>query len=234
MKVPKFLFAILKLVLRLQILYHVLSHLVTPYHTLSPGLERKLFPFGNFEISSKAPDFLSHLTTPCHSYSHLITPYPLGRKGNHFQLANLKLVPRIKLLSQRALGIESSFPDCITRMSFYQKYYQLLLQGKFPMKEKKFLVVGPPDSGRTSWFTPLQGMLTNIDLLFSSEKITAITCLEILFTKNLYHIETSPFICIAYQLPGFYILRVFSEGYFGTIDYSYSVTMSFIYSFFKI
>ena len=42
------------------------------------------------------------------------------------------------------------------------------------MKEKKLLVVGPPDSEKTSWFAPFQGILTNIDLLLSSEKVTAI------------------------------------------------------------
>ena len=89
---------------------------------------------------------------------------------------------RIKLLSHYALGIENSFPDRITRMSFCQKYFHLLLHGKFPMKEKKLLVVGHPDSGKTSWFAPFQGMLTKIDLVFGSEKITAITCLGILFT----------------------------------------------------
>ena len=118
-------------------------------------------------------------------------------------------------------------------MSFYQKYCQLLLHGKFPMKEKKLLVVGPLYSGKTSWFAPFQGMLTNIDLIFSSEKITAIACLGILFTKNFYYIETSQFICITYQLSGFYILGVFTERYFGT-DYSYVVIMPFIYSVSKI
>ena len=101
------------------------------------------------------------------------------------------------------------------------------------MKAKKLLVVGPPDSGKTSWFAPFQGMLTNIDLVFSSEKITAITCLGILFTKSFYRIETSQFICIAYQLSGFHILRVFPERYFMT-HYSYLVAMPFIYSFSKI
>ena len=28
----------------------------------------------NFQISSQAPDFLSHLITPCHFLSHIITP----------------------------------------------------------------------------------------------------------------------------------------------------------------
>ena len=28
---------------------------------------------------------------------------------------------------------------------------------KFPMKERKLLLVGPPFSGKTSWFAPFQG-----------------------------------------------------------------------------
>ena len=108
----------LKLVPMLQIFYHILSCLVTPYHPLShliPQLERKTFYVGNFKISSQ--DLF------------VITSF---------------------------LGIENSFPNCITRISFYQKYYQLLLHGKSPMKEKKSLVVGPPDSGKTSWFAPFK------------------------------------------------------------------------------
>ena len=88
-------------------------------------------------------------------------------------------------------------------MSFHQKYYQLLLHRKFPMKVKKLLIVELPDSGKTSWFTPFQGILSNTDLLLSGEKVTAIICSGILFTKNLYHIESSQFICIATQLSGF-------------------------------
>ena len=88
-------------------------------------------------------------------------------------------------------------------MSFSQKHYQLLLHGTFPVKGKKLLVVGPPDSGKASWFTPFQGILTNTDLLLSSEKVTAIICSGILSTKNLYHVEASQFICIANQLSGF-------------------------------
>ena len=152
-----FMLATLKLVPRLQIFYHILSRLVTPYHTLSPRLERKLFYISNFKISSQASDFLSHLVTSCHSLSHLITPYPLGWKENHFMLATLKLVPRLQMfyhilsrlatpyytLSPRLeikqfyvgnfkissqnlvvitsfLSTENSFPDCITRISFYR------------------------------------------------------------------------------------------------------------------
>ena len=74
---------------------------------------------------------------------------------------------------------------------------------KYSNEGKNLLVVGPPDSGKTSWFTPFQGILTNTDLLLSSEKVTAVICSGILFTKNLYHIEASQFICIANQLFGF-------------------------------
>ena len=31
------------------------------------------------------------------------------------------------------------------------------MHGKFPMKERKLLVAGPADSGKTSWFAPFQG-----------------------------------------------------------------------------
>ena len=74
--------------------YHILSRLVTPYHTLSPGLDRKPFSFGNFKISSQAPDFLSHLITPCHSLSHLITPYHTlspGLDRKPFSFGKLKI-----------------------------------------------------------------------------------------------------------------------------------------------
>ena len=136
-------------------------------------------------------------------------------------------------LSHFAFGIENSFPDRVTRMSFYQKYFQLLLHGKPPMKEKKLLVVGPPDSGKTSWFASFQGVLTNTNLLLSSENVTAAICSGILFTKNYYHLENaSPFICIANYLFGFQILRDFTESYFRK-DCSYLVTTSFIYHFDK-
>ena len=100
------------------------------------------------------------------------------------------------------------------------------------MKEKMLLVVGLPDSGKTSWFAPFQGILTNTDLILSSKKVSTIICSRILFTKNLYHIEASQFICIANQLSGFQILQDFTGSYFGT-DFIYLETMSFIGSFNK-
>ena len=42
-------------------------------------------------------------------------------------------------------------------LSFYKKYSQILMHGKFPMKERKLLLVGPQDSGKTIWFAPFQG-----------------------------------------------------------------------------
>ena len=113
---------------------------------------------------------MSLFITPHH------TLFPRLERKPHF-LASLKLVRRIKLLSDLALGIENSFPDRITRMSFYQKYYQFFLHGKSRMKEKKFLVAGPPDSGKVSWFVPFQGMLTNI-VVYSFEIVVITSILQ--------------------------------------------------------
>ena len=54
-------------------------------------------------------------------------------------------------------GIRNSFPDPKERLLFLRKYYQLLLHGKFPQKEKKLCLVGKSDSGKTSWFGSFQG-----------------------------------------------------------------------------
>ena len=54
-------------------------------------------------------------------------------------------------------GIQNSFPDELVRRSFYQKYYQILRHGKFPVKERKLFIVGPRDSRKTSWFALFQG-----------------------------------------------------------------------------
>ena len=53
----------------------------------------------------------------------------------------------------------NSFPDEGERRRFLRKYYQILLHGKFPQKTTKLCVVGPSDSGKTSWFSPFQGVL---------------------------------------------------------------------------
>ena len=89
--------ATLKLVPRPLISYHILSRLLTPYHTLSyfiPSVGKKSLSNGKFKINSQAPIFLSHLITLSHFLSHLITPCPLGWRKNYFHLTTLKLVPR--------------------------------------------------------------------------------------------------------------------------------------------
>ena len=58
-------------------------------------------------------------------------------------------------------GVENSFPDRDIRMKFLQKYYQLLCHKKFPMKEPKLVLVGAPDSGKTSWIFPFYGEFLN-------------------------------------------------------------------------
>ena len=72
--------------------YHALPLLITTYHILSLRLEAKLFSFGNCKISSQSPNYLSHLITPCHSLSHIITSYPPAWKQNFFHLATVKIV----------------------------------------------------------------------------------------------------------------------------------------------
>ena len=80
------------------------------------------------------------------------------------------------------------------------------------INKKMFLVVAPLDSEKNS--CSLLGYATNIILLFGSEKVTTVVCSEIPFTKNLYPITTSQFICIVNQLSGSYIIHVVTERYF--------------------
>ena len=48
-------------------------------------------------------------------------------------------------------GILNSFPDLEERINFLNKFYQCLVVGKMPQKVRKLVVVGPRDSGKTSW-----------------------------------------------------------------------------------
>ena len=48
-------------------------------------------------------------------------------------------------------GILNSFADLEERINFLNKFYQCLVVGKMPQKVRKLVVVGPRDSGKTSW-----------------------------------------------------------------------------------
>ena len=56
-------------------------------------------------------------------------------------------------------GIRNSFPHEDIRMKFFQKFYQLLLHKKFPVKERKLMLIGESNSGKSSWFSVFEGNL---------------------------------------------------------------------------
>ncbi len=55
-------------------------------------------------------------------------------------------------------------PDEEMLMKFLQKWYQLAFKDQFPQKTKKLCCVGPADSGKTSWFAPYQGIISQTSL----------------------------------------------------------------------
>ena len=52
--------------------------------------------------------------------------------------------------------------------SLLQKWYQLALKDQFPQKTKKLCCVGQADSGKTSWFSPFEGII-------SQDKLASVT-----------------------------------------------------------
>ena len=63
------------------------------------------------------------------------------------------------------IGIFNSFPEKEKRVSFLQKYYQLLLHKMFPIKEPKLLLHGKSNSGKTCWFYTFEGEITFSQIL---------------------------------------------------------------------
>ena len=67
--------ATLKLVPRSQSFYHILSRFLTPYHNLSPRLERNHFQLATLKLVPRALisyHILSPLVTAYHTLAHLI------------------------------------------------------------------------------------------------------------------------------------------------------------------
>ena len=167
--------------------YHTCSVLITPYHTLSPRWERNYFQFATLKLVPMPQSFY-------HILWRLVTPYrtlPPWLEKKPFSFGNFKIS------SQDNVFITFCSNEFLSEVLPVASTWKVSNEGK------KLLVVGPPDSGKTSWFAPFQGILTNTDLLRSSEKVTAIIFPGILFTKNLYHMKASQLICFANQFSGF-------------------------------
>ena len=67
---------------------------------------------------------------------------------------------------------------------FFKKYYQLLLHGKFPVKETKLCLVGPPDSGKTSWFCPFEGLESSMKMVLFYHNWSFVTIISIIYFRN--------------------------------------------------
>ena len=75
----------LNLVPRLRKSYHILPHLITPYHTLSSMFDRKIILATTLSLVPKLLKKLSHLTTSYHVLSQLITSYSPFSKEKYSQ-----------------------------------------------------------------------------------------------------------------------------------------------------
>ena len=103
---------------------------------------------------------------------------------NSVMKVSLIFVGFSKVIISQFLGIENSFPNAVVRRKFLQKYYQILLHGKFPKKESKLMLVGPPDSGKTSWFCPFEGeVFTRKPCFF------VYTCMSLSFNLTNHNIQ---------------------------------------------
>ena len=66
-----------------------------------------------------------------------------------------------------ATSVLNSFPVLMERISFLNKFYQCLLCHQLPHKVRKLVVVGPCDSGKSSWANVLMALvpLTKVAIL---------------------------------------------------------------------
>ena len=118
--------------------------------------------------------------------------FNIEKKRFEFDPVDLEGSPRAFVLYDRAEndipcpkyfleGVENSLPDNDERMRFYQKYYQILLCGKFPVKETKLMLLGAPDSGKTSWFSPFEGkfrspLVANLSTAYMTLNVIILCC----------------------------------------------------------
>ncbi|XP_066922695.1 uncharacterized protein [Clytia hemisphaerica] len=113
----------------LKILYNIIE--VLPARTIFVISEKRFYKIRNFPEGCTPRAFIRY------TYDKSYVPYP----GPFIQ------------------GIMNSFPERKTRVHFLQKYFQLLLHKKFPMKEPKLLLEGDSNSGKTSWAAVFEGLI---------------------------------------------------------------------------
>ena len=63
--------------------------------------------------------------------------------------------PDVKYFTE---SVHNSFPEEKKRAQFLNKFYQCLLAFQFPHKLRKLVVVGPKDSGKTTWASVFLGI----------------------------------------------------------------------------
>lgn len=61
-------------------------------------------------------------------------------------------------------GLDQNFPDERVKKAFIKQLYQLLIKDGFPFKHKKICLVGPSNSGKSSWFSVIQGIIAHTDV----------------------------------------------------------------------
>ena len=99
----------------------------------------------SFSKSKLTTTPLKFLMALCSRYRLAYSSHVQSRKN---QGENSTVIPHAGYFKE---GILNSFPDLEEHIDFLNKFYQCLVVGKMPQKVRKLVVVGPRDSGKTSW-----------------------------------------------------------------------------------